>query len=293
MTSFADYCDAFPNIAMRREEGIIEVRFHTRGGPMVWTAKAHEQIPEALRAIGEDPGNRVMVFTGTGGSFIDRTTHTASLARPVGEGVVDHGWTHHERIGFEGRRMLHNLLDIEIPIIGVVNGEAKIHAELLLMSDIVISVPHAVFQDKPHFLDNRVPGDGVHVIWPMLMGPNRARYFLLTGQKIFADEAQDLGLVAEIVEEDRIMDRAWELARYLNRRDRLVLRYSRQLMTYRFKKNLMEELGMGIALTGIAVGSDAAERLEEFKEDVEDQRARDRAAGRKVRKKKYHEGLGR
>jgi enoyl-CoA hydratase/carnithine racemase len=292
MTSFTDYSESFPNIAMRREEGILEVRFHTRGGPMVWTPQVHEQLPVALAAIAEDPANRVMILTGTGDSFIARTSNSSSLKRPLGDGVVDHGWTYHEKIGFEGRRILQTLLDIEIPIIGAVNGKAKIHAELLLLSDIVLASSKAMFQDEPHFLNGRVPGDGVHVIWPMLIGPNRARYFLLTGQKISVEEAKDLGLVAEILEPDQLLSRAWELARMLNRRDRLTLRYTRHLFTYRFKKQLLEELGLGIALTGIAVGSDAAERLEEFKDDMEEQRDRDRAKGKRVRKKKYHEGVG-
>ena len=54
----------------------------------------------------------------------------------------------------------------------------------------------ASFQDAAHFLLGGVPGDGVHIVWPALLGPNRGRYFLLTGQSITASEAQGLGIVA-------------------------------------------------------------------------------------------------
>ncbi len=52
------------------------------------------------------------------------------------------------------------------------------------------------FQDSAYFPGGLVPGDGVHVVYPMLLGPNRARYFLFTGQTLSAEEAQRLGFVA-------------------------------------------------------------------------------------------------
>jgi hypothetical protein len=89
------------------------------------------------------------------------------------------------------------------------------------------------------------------VIWPMLIGPNRARYFLLTGQELAVAEATQLGLVAEVPEPPDLSVRAWELARPLNEENHLVHRYSRELLTYRFKKALLEELPPGVALEGI------------------------------------------
>jgi enoyl-CoA hydratase/carnithine racemase len=62
----------------------------------------------------------------------------------------------------------------------------------LQLCDIVIASDTATFQDDPHFLNGIVPGDGVHIIWPLLLGPNRGRYFLLTGQKLSAQEALSL-----------------------------------------------------------------------------------------------------
>ena len=64
-----------------------------------------------------------------------------------------------------------------------------------LLADIVIASDTALFSDSGHFPGGQVPGDGVHVVFPMLMGMNRGRYFLWTGQVIKADEALRLGLV--------------------------------------------------------------------------------------------------
>jgi len=54
------------------------------------------------------------------------------------------------------------------------------------MCDIVLASETAEFQDSAHFVGGLVPGDGVHVIFPMAMGLNRGRYFLLTGQRLNA-----------------------------------------------------------------------------------------------------------
>ena len=69
------------------------------------------------------------------------------------------------------------------------------------------------FQDAPHFPNGLVPGDGVHIVWPLVLGVNRGRYFLLTGQKLSAREAQTLGVVSEVVPRERLLSRAREIAR--------------------------------------------------------------------------------
>ena len=55
-------------------------------------------------------------------------------------------------------------------------------------------------------------GDGGQVIWPLLIGVNRAKYYLMTGDRLPAEEAHDLGLVNFVVEEDAVLDKALELA---------------------------------------------------------------------------------
>jgi enoyl-CoA hydratase/carnithine racemase len=98
-----------------------------------------------------------------------------------------------------------------------------------------------------------VPGDGVHFVFSMLLGINRARYFLLTGQTLSADEALRLGLVAEIHDADDLLARAWELGEELAKQNPLVLRYTRLLLTQELKKASLDLLGYGLALEGLAV----------------------------------------
>jgi len=92
-----------------------------------------------------------------------------------------------------------------------------------------------------------VPGDGSHVLWPMLVGPNRARYMLLMGKKLSAQEALAWGVVAEVLPQDALVSRAWDVARELVQRPPLVLRYTRQLFTQNFKRAFLDELAHGLA----------------------------------------------
>ena len=105
----------------------------------------------------------------------------------------------------------------------------------------------ATIEDSGHFTRGMVPGDGQHVLWPALVGHNRARYLLLTGKKLSAQEALEWGVVAEVLPRDRLLDRAWELARELAKRPPLALRYTRLLFTQDLKRAFLDELAHGMA----------------------------------------------
>jgi enoyl-CoA hydratase/carnithine racemase len=130
-----------------------------------------------------------------------------------------------------------------VPVIGAVNGPARIHAELVVLSDIVLASETATFQDAPHFPNGVVAGDGVHIVWPLLLGPNRGRYFLLTGQEISAEEALRLDFVGEVLPADQLLPRAHELAQQLADKPITTLRY-----TQRLKRHLLDDLGYGLML---------------------------------------------
>jgi enoyl-CoA hydratase/carnithine racemase len=140
-------------------------------------------------------------------------------------------------------------------VIGVVNGPVTMHSELPTMSDIVLAADDASFADQAHVPNGYVPGDGVHVWWQMLLGPNRGRHFLLTGEPIGAEEARRLGIVAEIHPRAKLMDRARELARGLARQHRTMLRSSRVALTQNIKRRMLDDLGYGLQLEAISAMS--------------------------------------
>src|ERR1700752_1144197 len=203
---FESYRDKYENVRMKREDGILEVALHTQGGPLAFNGYGHEALVHAFREIGDDPGNHVVILTGTGNEF---------CAQISPDGFDFFTPTGYDKILREGTKVLENILDIQVPMIAAVNGPVTAHSEYALLCDIVIAAEDAYFQDAAHPAFGIVPGDGVHVVWPEVIGETRGRYFLLSGQKLSAAEAQQLGAVNEVVSREALLPRAWELARDL------------------------------------------------------------------------------
>ena len=176
MATLEEYADRYQNIRFERRNGILQMTFHTNGGPLQWGGGPHEEFPRAFADVGSDRENRVIILTGTGDAFSGPQGTAAGTPKRA-----PRDW---DKTYWEGKKLLGNLLDIEVPMIAAVNGPALRHSEIPLLCDIVIAADTAAFQDSGHFMSNLVPGDGVHVVYPMLLGANRGRYFLLTGQSI-------------------------------------------------------------------------------------------------------------
>src|SRR3984885_10889138 len=248
MSRFDDYATKYASIHMRRENGILEMRFNTDNGPLRWGLVPHGQLPDAFADVGRDRDNRVVILTGTGDEFsgVRATPGTRSLAQGLTANAYD-------RVHWGGRALLMNLLNIEVPVIAAINGPAWRHGEIPLLSDIVLASETAAFQDSAHFPNGLVPGDGMHIVMPMLLGLNRGRYFLLTGQTLSAQEAKDLGLVAEVLPRDQVLPRAWEHAEGIAQKPTLLLRYTRLMFTEYLKKRMQDLLGYGLAMEGLAL----------------------------------------
>lgn len=243
MSDFDEYSQKYQSIRMERRSGILQVTLHTNGDTLQWGAIPHAELPQAFRDIGSDYDNKVVILTGTGEGFSGpRATAAYRQSRTARQ------W---DKTYWEGKHLWMDLLDIEVPIISAVNGPALRHAQIPLLSDIVLAAEEATFQDSAHFVNGLVPGDGVHIIFPLLMGLNRGRYFLLTGQTLSAGEAHELGLVAEVLPREKLLPRAWELAEQIAQQPPLVIRYSRVMLTQFLKSQMNDLLGYGLALEGL------------------------------------------
>ena len=248
MAGLESYQDRFRNVAFERREGVLEVRLHSAGGPAKWGVRSdslHAELGEAFYAVAHDPDNRVVILTGTGDVFL------TAMHPEEGPTAIDPLFW--ERMHQEGRDIVMNLLDIPVPVISAVNGPARVRAELATMGDVVLASEDAVFSDNGHFPSGAVPGDGVHVWWTLLLGINRGRAFLLTGEEIEAQEAQRLGVVHQVLPRQALMPRAWTLAKELSRQPPLVTRYARQVLVQHIKRRMLDELGSGLMYEGMAL----------------------------------------
>jgi enoyl-CoA hydratase/carnithine racemase len=244
MSRFDTYKNSFANARLTRSQsGVLEVALHTDGGKLVFNGHTHEQFVELFHQIGSDADNRVVILTGSGDAFMDAISP---------EGFDFFSPRGYDKILREGKKVLMNILDIEVPMISALNGPVLLHSEYALLTDIILATPETVFQDKPHFDFGIVPGDGVNLLWPEVIGSIRGRYFILTRQVLDAATAKDWGVVNEIVPADRLLARAREIAEGIAALPPLTSRYTRIALTQKLRRIIEEGAGYGLALEGIS-----------------------------------------
>lgn len=245
-TNFEEYSEKYKDsFVMKRKNHIIEVRLHSNGGPMKWSLETHRAIIPAFFDINNDPENEVMIITGTGNAFLGELDHESFLR----EGFKKFG--EHEAYDifyYDQTREPMALIDMKIPIISAINGPSIVHAELVLLNDIVICSEDTYFKESHWTGLGVTPGDGVHTLWREILGPNRGRYFLYMGNKIDAQEALQLGIVSEVLPKNKVLDRAWEIAeKVFMSHDRVTRRLTRSLLIQPWRELFTKELHYGMA----------------------------------------------
>ena len=249
MADFDSYAHNYRFMKLTREDGILHAALHTDGGPLRWGLDAQAECAQAFADIGADRENRLVILSGTGDEFsgprLDPNAPFFHGAQLTPGGI--------HPVFVNARRMVNAHLNIEVPMIAVVNGPAKRHADLALMCDIVLAADDATFEDTAHFQNGGIaPGDGINVVYTMLMGINRARYLMLTGQVLSAREAKDMGLVAEVMPREQLLPRAWQLARQLAQKSDMLLRYTRSVLTFPLRRLIDDGMPFYLAMEALS-----------------------------------------
>jgi enoyl-CoA hydratase/carnithine racemase len=230
----------YENVEFWREDGVVELRLHTKGGPLRWSRTAHRELGQAFGDIADDADVKTVILTGTGKDFCTEYDTGSWGAEPTPWHVI---W-------WEGRRLLQRLVDIDVPVIGVLNGPVTVHSELVFLSDVILASDTASVADLAHFVNDVVPGDGVQLVWPYLLGPQRGKYFLLTGQTLMANELLQLGAVNEVLPASEVGSRAREIARSFAQKRQSTLRFTRAVLADPLRRLLQEGLSHGLAAEG-------------------------------------------
>ncbi|EEX08979.1 carnitinyl-CoA dehydratase [Ruegeria lacuscaerulensis ITI-1157] len=191
-------------VKTKRDGAILEVTLDRPKANAIDLATSRV-MGEVFRDFRDDPDLRVAILTGGGEKFFCPGWDLKAAAE--GDAVDgDYGVG-----GFGG---LQELRDMNKPVIAAVNGIACGGGlELALSADMILAADHATFA-LPEIRSGTV-ADAASVKLPKRIPYHIAMELLLTGRWFDAEEAHRWGLVNEIVPADRLMDRAWELARLL------------------------------------------------------------------------------
>jgi enoyl-CoA hydratase len=182
-------------------------------------AEMHGELARLFRELRREDEARVIVLTGSGRAF---------------SAGGDFGWFRQindvaaiEEVRRDGKQIIWDLLDLEVPLIAAVNGPAiGLGASLALLCDVVFMADTATIAD-PHVRVGIVAGDGGAAIWPLAVGPARAKQYLLTGDSVSAVEAERIGLVNKVVPADRLQGEALAFAERLAAGAPLAIRHTK------------------------------------------------------------------
>jgi enoyl-CoA hydratase len=170
--------------------------------------RLHAELARIFADVARDDEARSVVLTGAGRAF-----SAGGDVEWFGRLADDPREFHH--VQREARKIIQDLLDLEQPLIAAVNGAAAgLGATVALFCDTIFMADSAKIGD-PHVKMGIVAGDGGAVIWPWLLGPARAKEYLMTGDLLTAGEAERIGLVNHVVPAAECVARALAFAHRL------------------------------------------------------------------------------
>jgi enoyl-CoA hydratase len=211
----------YKDLKIRRvEPGILEVALGEEGKLPVATANAHAEMAEVWLDVDRDDETKVVILRGSGKGF----SAGGDLAM-VEEMTRD--FAVRARVWREARDLVYNMINCSKPIISAVHGPA-VGAGLAaaLMADISIVARNAKLIDG-HTRLGVAAGDHAAIIWPLLCGMAKAKYYLLTCDTLSGEEAERLGLVSMTCEESELQAKALEVARKLSTGAQQAIRWTK------------------------------------------------------------------
>jgi len=216
-----DY-SAYQELKIRRlEPGILEIVMGEEGGKLpVATARMHGELARIWLDVDRDPDTRVAILRGAGKGF----SAGGDLAM-VEEMTRD--FAVRARVWREARDLVYNLINCSKMVVSAMHGPA-VGAGLVagLLADISIAARNARLIDG-HTRLGVAAGDHAAIVWPLLCGMAKAKYYLLLCEQISGEEAERLGLVSLTCEEAELQAKALEVARKLAAGAQTALRWTK------------------------------------------------------------------
>ena len=216
-----DYSD-YRDLKIRRvEPGILEIVMRADEGKLsVTTARMHAEMARVWLDVDRDPETRVAILRGEGRGF----SAGGDLAM-VEEMTRD--FAVRARVWREAKDLVYNLINCSKLVVSAMHGPA-VGAGLVagLLSDISIASRNARIIDG-HTRLGVAAGDHAAIVWPLLCGMAKAKYYLLLCESISGEEAERLGLVSLSCDESELNEKALEVARRLAAGAQTALRWTK------------------------------------------------------------------
>ena len=247
-----DYSD-FEFIKSRYEGKVLVLtlnrpeRLNAVHGPL------HNELSRIFRRVNNDNDAWAVLLTGEGRGFC-----AGGDVQNMSEGGAGSIGSHARfaEVRGEAAEIVESILDCEKPIVAAVNGAAVgLGATIALMCDVVVCSETAKVGDR-HVNVGLVAGDGGAVIWPLIVGPNKAKELLMTGDLITGPELLSMGIANHVVPQEEVMSFSMDLADRLASMPPYACRATKNTINKMLKQQAELVLDMGLSWEWLSMQQD-------------------------------------
>ena len=249
-----DY-STYQHLLVEKKDGVALL---TMNRPEVLNAtnfKLHNELSRIWLDLGADPEVRATVITGSGNAFsaggdfemIEKSIGNAEAVAATMQEAGD---------------IVHNMINLDKPVVSAINGVAVgAGLAVALLAEISIASEDARITDG-HIRLGVAAGDHATVIWPLLCGMAKAKYYLLTCDFLDGLEAERIGLVSKAVPADQLMSTAMEVARKLAAGPQPAIRWTKRALNQWLRQAAINSFDYSLAMEMMGFfGADIREGL--------------------------------
>jgi enoyl-CoA hydratase len=244
MTSY----DLPPEIDVEADGAVRIVRLNRPEQLNATNHELHRGLAELFPQLDADPDSRAVVLTGNGRAFsaggdfayLDELTKDEELRRVS----LAHG-----------RQIVTGMVGCRVPVVAAVNGPAVgLGCSLVALSDIVFMAESAHLAD-PHVAVGLVAADGGPVTWPLLTSLQLAKEYALTGDRIPAERAAEIGLVNHVCADDEVLDQALACAHRIAKLPKQAVADTKRILNIHLERAVLACLDFALTAEDRSFGS--------------------------------------
>lgn len=237
-----------PVVRVERDGSLRIVTLNRPQTMNAFDREMHLALPRVLMELSDDGDARAVVLTGAGRAF-SAGGDSSNIARNQAD-------LHYRRAGLrEARRLFDELISLHLPVVAAVNGPAVgLGCTLATACDIVFMAETAFLAD-PHVAVGLTAGDGGAISWPASVSLLKAKQYLLTGDRIPAQEAVAIGLANFAVPSGELMDAATAFARRLASLPPQAVQDTKLLLNQVLRERAATALPLGLAAESQSMGT--------------------------------------
>jgi enoyl-CoA hydratase len=242
----------YQRLVLERKGAILTIKLSSPEKRNAVDAFMHAELPQALREAALDRTIGAIVLTGDPAGRPFCAGGDLEWIRVLSEGTGDD----YGVVMREGVEVLRAMIDAPQPIISMINGAAMgLGATLGLFADVSFMDENAKIADS-HVSVGVAAGDGGAVIWPLLIGPNRAKEYLMTGDPLTGKQAAEMGLVNYAVPAAELEAKTYAFAERMANGPRLGIEMTKRSVNLYLRMILNQVIDASLGLEGITFRTD-------------------------------------